>query len=68
MPVWVDGFTLNDKTLLAEPDAGGVTGLVWKAAVTPDGFPVIDNVTAELKLFFEETDTVKLFEPPRGIL
>ena len=34
---------------VALPFAGGVTGLVKKAAVTPDGKPDALNVVAELK-------------------
>jgi hypothetical protein len=36
---------------VAVPFAGGVTGLVKNAAVTPVGRPVALSVTAELKLF-----------------
>lgn len=37
------------RTEVALPLAGGVTGLVENAAVTPEGRPVAVNVVAELK-------------------
>jgi hypothetical protein len=40
---------------VALPFAGGVTGLVEKAAVTPLGKPDVLSVVAELKLFWLAT-------------
>lgn len=42
---------VNVRVEVALPLAGGVTGLVEKAAVTPVGRPVALSVVAELKLF-----------------
>jgi len=47
--------TVNVSTEVAVPFAGGVTGLVANAAVTPVGRPVAVKVVAELKLFWLAT-------------
>jgi hypothetical protein len=49
---------------VALPLAGGVTGFVEKAAVTPLGRPVALNVVAALKLFWLVMVTVLVPLPP----
>lgn len=49
---------------VALPFAGGVTGLVEYAAVTPLGNPVVVSVVAELKLFWLVMVTVLVPLPP----
>ena len=49
---------------VALPLAGGVTGLVENAAVTPLGKPVVLSVVAELKLFWLVMVTVLVPLPP----
>lgn len=51
VPTVADADAVNVSVELALPLAGGVTGLVEKAAVTPVGKPVALSVVAELKLF-----------------
>lgn len=55
---------VNVSVELAVPFAGGVTGLVEKAAVTPEGKPVALSVVDELKLFKLVTVTVLVPVPP----
>ena len=50
-PVVAVPDAVNVSVEVALPFAGGVTGLVEKAAVTPLGNPEALRVTAELKLF-----------------
>ena len=50
-PVVAVAEAVSVSVELALPLAGGVTGLVEKAAVTPLGRPVALSVVAELKLF-----------------
>jgi len=52
VPVVAVADAVNDSVDVALPFAGGVTGLVENAAVTPLGKPVALNVVAELKLFW----------------
>ena len=54
-PVVAVADAVNVSTELAEPLAGGVTGLVPNAAVTPVGNPVMLSVVAALKLFWLAT-------------
>jgi hypothetical protein len=49
---------------VALPFAGGVTGLVEKAAVTPVGRPLTLSVVAELKLFWLVMVIVLVQFPP----
>jgi hypothetical protein len=49
-PVVAVAEAVNVSVELALPLAGGVTGLVEKAALTPLGKPVALSVVAELKL------------------
>ena len=51
VPTVADADAVNVRVEVALPLAGGVTGLVEKAAVTPLGKPVVLSVVAELKLF-----------------
>ena len=51
VPTVADAEAVNVRVEVALPLAGGVTGLVEKAAVTPLGKPVALSVVAELKLF-----------------
>jgi hypothetical protein len=50
VPVVAVEDAVNVRTEVALPFAGGVTGLVENAAVTPVGSPEAARVTAELKL------------------
>lgn len=50
-PVVAPAEAVSVRVEVALPLAGGVTGLVEKAAVTPLGKPVALSVVAELKLF-----------------
>ena len=51
VPVVAVAEAVNVSVEVALPLAGGVTGLVENAAVTPLGKPVAVSVVAELKLF-----------------
>ena len=51
-PVVAVAEAVSVSTEVALPFAGGVTGLVENAAVTPLGKPVAVSVVAELKLFW----------------
>lgn len=51
VPVVAVAEAVSVSVDVALPLAGGVTGLVENAAVTPLGKPVAVNVVAELKLF-----------------
>jgi len=51
VPTLADAEAVNVRVEVALPLAGGVTGLVEKAAVTPAGKPFAVRVVAELKLF-----------------
>src|SRR5580700_10124317 len=51
VPVVADDEAVSVKVELAVPFAGGVTGLVENAAVTPLGKPVALSVVAELNPF-----------------
>ena len=51
-PVVAVAEAVSVSTEVALPFAGGVTGLVENAAVTPPGKPVAVSVVAELKLFW----------------
>ena len=51
VPVVADAEAVNVRVEVALPLAGGVTGLVEKAAATPVGKPVALSVVAALKLF-----------------
>ena len=51
VPTVADAEAVKVKVEVALPLAGGVTGFVEKAAVTPVGKPVVLSVVAELKLF-----------------
>ena len=55
VPVVAVADAVKVSTELAEPLAGGVTGLVPNAAVTPVGNPVMLSVVAALKLFWLAT-------------
>ena len=50
-PVVAVAEAVSVRVEVAAPLAGGVTGLVENAAVTPLGKPVALSVVAELKLF-----------------
>jgi hypothetical protein len=50
-PVVAVAEAVNVSVDVALPFAGGVTGFVENAAVTPLGSPVAVSVVAELKLF-----------------
>src|SRR5271157_5859804 len=52
VPVVAVAEAVSVNTDVAVPFAGGVTGLVEHAAVTPVGRPVALSVVAELKLFW----------------
>jgi len=52
VPVVAVAEAVSVNTDVAVPFAGGVTGLVENAAVTPVGRPVAVSVVAELKLFW----------------
>ena len=54
-PVVAVAEAVNVSTEVAVPLAGGVTGLVANAAVTPVGNPVTLSVVAALKLFWLAT-------------
>src|ERR1700675_3419210 len=64
VPVVAVGEAVKVKVEVALPFAGGVTGLVEKAAVTPVGKPVALSVVAELKLFWLVIVTVLVPVPP----
>jgi len=51
VPVVAEDDAVSVSVEVALPLAGGVTGLVENAAVTPLGRPVALSVVAELKLF-----------------
>jgi len=51
VPVVAEEDAVSVSVEVALPLAGGVTGLVENAAVTPLGKPVALSVVAELKLF-----------------
>ena len=55
VPVGADADAVNVRVDVALPFAGGVTGLVENAAVTPVGNPVTLSVVAALKLFWLAT-------------
>jgi hypothetical protein len=52
LPVVAVADAVSVRVEVALPFAGGVTGLVENAAVTPLGKPVALSVVAELKLFW----------------
>ena len=52
LPVVAVAEAVKVSVEVALPFAGGVTGLVEYAAVTPLGRPVVLSVVAELKLFW----------------
>jgi hypothetical protein len=52
VPIVAVEEAVSVSTDVALPFAGGVTGLVENAAVTPLGKPVALSVVAELKLFW----------------
>lgn len=64
MPTVADADAVNVRVEVALPFAGGVTGFVEKAAVTPVGKPVVVSVVAELKLFWLVMVTVLVPVPP----
>jgi hypothetical protein len=64
VPTVADAEAVNVKVEVALPFAGGVTGLVEKAAVTPKGKPAALSVVAELKLFWLVMVTVLVPVPP----
>ena len=64
VPTAADAEAVNVKVEVALPLAGGVTGFVEKAAVTPVGKPVALSVVAELKLFWLVMVTVLVPVPP----
>ena len=55
VPTVAEEEAVSVSTEVAVPFAGGVTGLVENAAVTPAGRPVAVSVVAELKLFWLAT-------------
>lgn len=63
-PTVADAEAVNVKVEVALPFAGGVTGFVEKAAVTPVGKPLALSVVAELKLFWLLMVTVLVPVPP----
>ena len=64
VPVVAVAEAVNVSVELALPLAGGVTGLVENAAVTPLGSPEALKVVAELKLFWLVMVTVLAPLPP----
>jgi hypothetical protein len=67
-PVVAVEEAVNVKVEVALPFAGGVTGLVEKAAVTPLGSPEALSVVAELKPFWLVTVIVLVAVDPRVTL
>ena len=63
-PVVAVADAVSVSVEVALPFAGGVTGLVENAAVTPVGKPVALSVVAELKLFWLMMVTVLVPLPP----
>lgn len=68
MPVVAVAEAVSVRVDVALPFAGGVTGLVENAAVTPVGKPVALSVVAELKLFWLVMVTVLVPFPPCPIV
>lgn len=60
--------TLIVRAEVADPPDGGFTVLTEKELVTPEGRPVIDKVTPELKPFNDFTVTVEVPEAPCAIV
>jgi len=67
VPVAVEAPTLIVRVDVAEPPAGGVTEAGLKVPVVPVGKPVIERLTAELKLFKDVIVMVEVPEPPGAI-
>jgi len=63
-PTVADADAVKVNVEVALPFAGGVTGFVEKAAVTPVGKPAVLSVVAELKLFWLVMVTVLVPVPP----
>ena len=63
-PTVAPAEAVNVSVEVALPLAGGVTGLVENAAVTPAGSPLALNVVAALKLFWLVMVTVLALFPP----
>jgi len=56
--------TVMESTELAVPPGNGVTGLVLKPPLMPNGRVDVDKVTGELKPPFDCTVTVTVADPP----
>lgn len=65
VPPGAEPDTARVSTEVTLSPAGGVTGLVLKTPVTPDGSVGTDRVTGELKLPIDCTVTMLVPTPPR---